>query len=378
MESPFFDQEPKSQVASFQGRLQLQNYMFNAATASSLPGGGAAGTPATSTSPGLPSPSPTSLRRSPRKPTPLGPLPSPNRVTKYRNAAGRNNNSNNNNDTTAITAAATKLTTLTSESSQKTPSLPAPGALSPKIESPGLDSIDLALVPANTTPPAGNAKTKRRRKTAGYAPPSTYAHLPPLTDILAPGLLVLFVGLNPGLRTAALGHAYAHPSNLFWKLLHSSGITPRLCAPTEDRDLPRLYGLGNTNIVARPSRNGAELSKAEMDEGVEVLEDKVRECRPEVVCIVGKGIWESIWRVRRGRGIRKEEFRYGWQDERENMGIVVADSASPTAWAGARVFVATSTSGLAATLRPAEKERIWKELGEWCERRRAERDTEAS
>ncbi|KAK1984651.1 uracil-DNA glycosylase-like protein [Colletotrichum cereale] len=381
MESPFFDREPKPKAASFQGRLQLQDYMFSAATASAPHGEGAAGTPATAASPGLPTSSSAPLRRSPRKSTPLGPVPSPSRVTKYRNAAGRNNST----ITTTIRPAAS-----TPEPSQQSPPPPVSGVLSPKPSSPGSDSDDLALVPANsTTTPAGNAKPKRKRKATGYAPPSTYAHLPPLTDILAPGLLVLFVGLNPGLRTAALGHAYAHPSNLFWKLLRSSGITPRLCSPTEDRDLPRLYGLGNTNIVARPSRNGAELSKAEMDEGVEVLEDKVRGCRPEVVCIVGKGIWESIWRVRRGRGIRKEEFRYGWQDEGENMGVVVAaaaaaegeeaagDGASPAAWAGARVFVATSTSGLAATLRPAEKERIWRELGEWCERRRAERATQA-
>ncbi|KAK2003914.1 DNA glycosylase [Colletotrichum falcatum] len=375
MESPFFDHDPKPRAASFQGRLQLQDYMFPAATTSASSGGGGARTPATAASPGLPPPFPTPPRRSPRKPTLLGPVPSPNRVAKHRSAPGRNNNNNN----SIATATATKSAASTPESSQKTPSPPLPGVLLPKPESPGSDSIELALVPANTTPPAGSAKPKRRRRAAGYAPPSTYAHLPPLTDILTPGLLVLFVGLNPGLRTAALGHAYAHPSNLFWKLLYSSGITPRLCAPTEDRDLPRLYGLGNTNIVSRPSRNGAELSKAEMDEGVDVLEGKVRGCRPEVVCIVGKGIWESIWRVRRGRGIRKEEFRYGWQDEGENMGVVAAaNGASPTAWAGARVFVATSTSGLAATLRPAEKERIWRELGEWCEKRRAERDAEAS
>ncbi|GKT64607.1 mismatch-specific thymine-DNA glycosylate [Colletotrichum tofieldiae] len=366
MESPFFDQEPLPKAASFQGRLQLQKYMFRP-TASAPPGGAAVGAPATAASPSLQPPSPTPLRRSPRKATPLGPVPSPNRVTKQRTAAGSSSRSS-------------KPAASTPES--QTPSPSASGVLSPKHEFPDPDSADLALVPANTTTPARNAKPKRKRKAAGYAPPSTYAHLPPLTDILAPDLLVLFVGLNPGLRTAALGHAYAHPSNLFWKLLHSSGITPRLCSPTEDRDLPRLYGLGNTNIVSRPSRNGAELSKAEMDEGVDVLEEKTRGCRPEVVCIVGKGIWESIWRVRRGRGIRKEEFRYGWQDEGENMGVVVkgeegGDDAPREAWAGAKVFVATSTSGLAATLRPAEKERIWRELGEWCERRRAERNAGA-
>ncbi|KAH8682451.1 uracil-DNA glycosylase-like protein [Xylariales sp. PMI_506] len=215
---------------------------------------------------------------------------------------------------------------------------------------------------------------KRAKVPSSYAPPSTYAHLPPLLDVIAPNLLILFVGLNPGIQTARTGHAYAHPSNLFWKLLYSSGITPVPCKAEEDRTLPERFSLGNTNIVSRPSRNGAELSKAEMDEGVEILEEKARKWRPEVVCIVGKSIWESIWRVRKGKAIKKEEFNYGWQGETENMGIITSEMAEDgEAYAGARVFVATSTSGLAATLRPAEKEMIWKELGDWCKQRRKER-----
>ena len=214
------------------------------------------------------------------------------------------------------------------------------------------------------------AAKKRKRAATGYAPPSTYAHLPLLPDAIEPNLLVLFVGLNPGIETARSGHAYAHPSNLFWKLLHSSGVTPRRCDPTEDRDMPRLYSLGHTNIVGRPSRNGSELSKAEMDEGVAVLEDKARKWRPETVCITGKSIWESIWRVRHGGKAVGKAFRYGWQDEEENMGVD-AD------WAGARVFVASSTSGLAASLGPLEKERIWKDLGDWVVKRRAEREDKA-
>lgn len=225
---------------------------------------------------------------------------------------------------------------------------------------------------------------KPKRVPSTYAPPSQYAHLNPLQDILAPDLLVLFIGLNPGVQTARAGHAYAHPSNLFWKLLYSSGVTPVPCRPDEDRTLPARFGLGNTNIVARPSRNGAELSKAEMDEGVAVLEAKIRRWRPEVACIVGKSIWESVWRVRKGRPLRKDDFHYGWQDEAENMGVVPPGAPAdgdgeeggqgPTGpFGGARVFVATSTSGLAATLRPAEKERIWKELGDWCVQRRNER-----
>lgn len=235
---------------------------------------------------------------------------------------------------------------------------------------------------------SSQSPSKKSRKPSGYAPPSKYAHLPPLPDILAPNLLCVFVGLNPGIQTSIQGHAYAHPSNLFWKLLHSSGLTTRRCLPSEDGDLPRLFSLGNTNIVSRPTRNGSELSKGEMDESVWALEEKVRKCRPEVVCIVGKSIWESIWRARHGRAIKKDEFRYGWQDGSENMGtggpvkpfdvkeegledalLVDGDGNS---WKGAKVFVATSTSGLAASSSPAEKERIWRELGVWVEERRKE------
>ncbi|KAL6919679.1 hypothetical protein ACHAPO_004101 [Fusarium lateritium] len=212
-------------------------------------------------------------------------------------------------------------------------------------------------------------KKKRARPSSGYAPPSTYAHLPGLPDAIADNLLVLFIGLNPGIQTARTGHAYAHPSNLFWKLLFSSGLTPRLCSPAEDRQLPEMYSMGFTNIVARPSRNGSELSKQEMDEGVEILHEKCRKYRPESVCVVGKSIWESIWRVRHGKPVGKA-FKYGWQDQSENMGVIEG------IWEGSKVFVSSSTSGLAATLSPVEKERIWAEIGTWAKKRRAERELE--
>ena len=110
-----------------------------------------------------------------------------------------------------------------------------------------------------------------------------------------------------------------------------------------------------------------------MDEGVAVLEEKCRRWRPEAVCLVGKSIWESVWRVRHGRGIKKGEFRYGWQGEGERMGKVKGKGKGEEGWEGARVFVATTTSGLAAGMSMGEKEAVWKELGEWVERRRVER-----
>lgn len=218
--------------------------------------------------------------------------------------------------------------------------------------------------PKDPSPPK-----KKHRQTSQYAPPSKYAHLSPLTDIFAPNLICIFIGFNPGITTASQGHAYAHPSNMFWKLLHSSGCTDVRLSPTQDRDLPSLYSMGNTNIVARPSKNAAELSKAESAAGTPILEEKIAKWRPEAVCIVGKGIWESIWRWRYKRAIRKEEFRYGWQDDEERMG-------KGEGWEGARVFVATATSGLAANLRPHEKEAIWKPFGEWVKQRREERKIE--
>ncbi|KAI0546502.1 DNA glycosylase [Xylaria curta] len=273
----------------------------------------------------------------------------------------------------------------------------------------------------------GSSSPRKKRNNASssssssYAPPAKYAHLPHLVDVITPNLLILFIGLNPGVQTARSGHAYAHPSNLFWKLLYTSGITPVPCKPEEDRTLPVRFSLGNTNIVARPSRNGAELSKAEMDAGVAILEEKCRRWRPEAVCLVGKGIWESIFRVWKGRNLAKGEFEYGWQKERMGAVPPAADSAAvkvrpdvrswlvkkqaPTdeaaddggsggggdesevnateeekvddgPWEGSRVFVATSTSGLAATLSLQEKERIWKILGDWCVQRRKERAEE--
>lgn len=219
----------------------------------------------------------------------------------------------------------------------------------------------------SSDPSSPPKRSKRKNVPSSYAPPSTYAHLAHLPDSILENLIVLFVGLNPGVETARSGHAYAHPSNLFWKLLYSSGVTPRPCRPEEDRDLPQLYKLGFTNIVSRPSRNGAELSKQEMDDGVAALHEKARKWRPEAMCIVGKSIWESIWRVRHGRPVGKA-FKYGWQDESENMGIITGDNG----WKGARVFVASSTSGLAATLSPAQKLEIWKELGSWVSKRREE------
>lgn len=218
-------------------------------------------------------------------------------------------------------------------------------------------------LPQSPTP--SPKRSPRRRKSPPTHTPTTAVCL--LRDTIPANLTLLLVGVNPGIMTGTTGFAYAHPSNLYWKLLHSSGITTIRHPPSDTYKLPALYNVGNTNIVKRPSRDASMLSKAEVDAGVPVLEAKIAAQRPEAVCLVGKGIWEAVFRVRHGRAIRKEEFRYGWQDEAENMGCT-----DESEWGGAPVFVATTTSGLAAGMTMAEKEAVWAEVGAWVVKRRTE------
>ena len=94
-------------------------------------------------------------------------------------------------------------------------------------------------------------------------------------DVIAPGLRVLFCGINPGLYTAAVGRHFARPGNRFWPALHRSGFTPRLLSPFEERELLSL-GLGVTNVVARattfvmpqPCASSSRSSKGESCRGV--------------------------------------------------------------------------------------------------------------
>jgi len=104
--------------------------------------------------------------------------------------------------------------------------------------------------------------------------------------VVAPGLRVLFSGINPGLFSAWTGHHFARPGNRFWPALHRSGFTPRLLLPVEQDELLAL-GLGITNIVARATARADELTVAELREGGEVLRGKVRRFGPAWLAVVG-------------------------------------------------------------------------------------------
>jgi TDG/mug DNA glycosylase family protein len=160
---------------------------------------------------------------------------------------------------------------------------------------------------------------------------------------VAPGLDVLFCGINPGLESARRGHNFARPGNRFWPALHGSGFTPRLLAPEEDGELPR-YGLGITNVVDRPSRGAADLSAEELRAGAAGVAELVRRFEPRVLAMVGLG----AYRV----GFSRPKAAVGLQPAEHTVG-------------GRPVWVLPNPSGLNAHYQLPDLVRLFGELREW-------------
>ena len=113
-------------------------------------------------------------------------------------------------------------------------------------------------------------------------------------DVIAPGLRVLFCGINPGLYTAAIGHHFGRPGNRFWPTLHRSGFTPRLLSPYEERELlPMGYGI--TNVVDRATTAADELAPEEYVAGGRNLAAKLRKYKPAVLAVLGVGAYRSAF-----------------------------------------------------------------------------------
>lgn len=113
-------------------------------------------------------------------------------------------------------------------------------------------------------------------------------------DVVAPGLHVLFCGINPGLYSAATGCHFARPGNRFWPALHAAGFTPRVFRPDEQDELVG-YGLGITNIAARATARADELSADELREGAERLVAKVERLAPRVLAVVGISAYRTAF-----------------------------------------------------------------------------------
>ncbi len=111
------------------------------------------------------------------------------------------------------------------------------------------------------------------------------------SDLLEPGLRLVFCGYNPSLASGRSGYHYAHPGNRFWRVLFASGITERLYRPEEDEWMPDLLGIGFTNLASRPTRRADELTREEIQTGAGELRDKLEWYRPRTVAYTGIGVY---------------------------------------------------------------------------------------
>ncbi|KAF9976867.1 hypothetical protein BGZ73_007575 [Actinomortierella ambigua] len=147
----------------------------------------------------------------------------------------------------------------------------------------------------------------------GYTPPEVYAHLDFVPDHIDYDLDVLFVGINPGVRTSEMGHHYSGQNNHFWPCLNESGLIPPhiKVGPRDDHTLPARFQLGLTNLVDRPSRSGAELSNTEARAAAPILMAKIRKYRPRFVCFVSKQAWDMF----AGIGLGLQTGFVSWGDE---------------------------------------------------------------
>jgi TDG/mug DNA glycosylase family protein len=132
------------------------------------------------------------------------------------------------------------------------------------------------------------------------------AHGKLLPNILAPGLDVVFCGINPGLYSAAVGYHFARPGNRFWPVLHASGFTDRQLEPHEQRTMLE-YGCGLTNLVARATSVAAELSTDELRHGRDLLRRRVASHEPAWVAVLGKGAYRKAFRRPKAEFGRQEE-----------------------------------------------------------------------
>jgi TDG/mug DNA glycosylase family protein len=165
-----------------------------------------------------------------------------------------------------------------------------------------------------------------------------------LPPVLGPDLKVLFVGINPSLRSAEVGHHFARPGNRFYPALFAAGYTPRKLAPEEDATLPG-YGVGITNIAARPTRAASELSDDELRAGAAELETLVISNQPRLVAFLGLAAYRTAF----GRP-------------------KAAIGPQPETVGGRPVWILPNPSGLNAHYKPADFGRLYGEALEAAER----------
>ena len=157
-------------------------------------------------------------------------------------------------------------------------------------------------------------------------------------DVIAPGLRILFCGINPGLYTAAVGHHFARPGNRFWPALFAAGFTDRLLSPFDEHELLSL-GFGVTNVVMRATATADQLSRAELTEGGRRLAAKIRRYQPEFLTVLGVGAYRAAF---------------------GNAKAIIGEQE--TTIGKTRVWVLPNPSGLNAHYQPKDLARLFREL----------------
>jgi len=129
-----------------------------------------------------------------------------------------------------------------------------------------------------------------------------------LRDVIAPGLQVLFVGINPGLYSAATGNHFARPGNRFWPALHRAGFSARLLHPSQQDELLD-EGFGITNLVNRGTATADQLAPEEFVQGRRRLAAKVRLYSPKIVAFLGVGAYCHAFECKQAKvGPQAERF----------------------------------------------------------------------
>jgi len=157
-------------------------------------------------------------------------------------------------------------------------------------------------------------------------------------DVIAPRLKVLFVGINPGLYTAALGHHFGRPGNRFWPALNAGGFTTRLFTPFEEKQLLQS-GYGISNVVPWATSSAEELTSKDFQKGGKILIKKIKKFKPKIVAFLGMGAYRAAFsRPKAKLGAQKECF------------------------GSTKIWVLPNPSGLNANYQAADFKRLFQQL----------------
>jgi double-stranded uracil-DNA glycosylase len=165
-----------------------------------------------------------------------------------------------------------------------------------------------------------------------------------LKDRVRPGMRVLLVGINPGVRSAAIGHHFAGYSNRFWKLLYDSRLVTEPMGPEDDVRLHE-WGIGVTNLIPRCTPGIDTLTRDEYEAGTRTLRRKIRRWKPEVVALVGVTLFRVLF------------------DQRGNKPVTLGLQLEP--FEGAHVFVLPNPSGRNANYSYEEMLLAFRMLRRW-------------